>query len=600
MQAGFACFEAGLVRAKNSINVAIKNVADLGTSVVVFMFLGYPLMFGESVPELNGLIGWSISPMLSDSPQLMLNALFQAMFAGTAITIVSGAVSERTSFQGYLVVAAVLAIAVYPVSGHWAWGPGGWLNEMGFYDFAGGTVVHVVGGTIALAAVLIIGPRIGRFDSTEGIEPFNLSIAALGAFLLMFGWFGFNSGGGTNFETEIPLILVNTAVGGCVGIVCSLGFDIVRRVKPDAGRLLTAMIGGLVGITAGCAAIPPLGAAALGAIGAAAALYGMTLLERLKIDDPVGAIPVHMFAGIAGTVLIPVFAYESAIPDVVSGRLEWMGVQALGCITITLFSFTAAYAFIRLTDPFLHYRVSEEDERIGLNIAEHDAGTGLLDLLNQMAAQGKSGDFSKAVKAEPETEAAYFAAFYNEVRNRFLIEASLSDKLLQEAHHLAHHDPLTGLANRRAFSDAAQRKLSEIKRTQIGAAVITLDVDHFKTVNDTHGHDVGDEVLCELARRMMKVAREHDVVARMGGEEFAVLVSYAQPEEANQAAERFRLSIADTPFATSIGPLEITASFGVCQLGPDTDLDCTLKSCDKALYRAKEAGRNCVMLAIAA
>ena len=595
MQAGFTCFEAGLVRPKNSINVAIKNVADLGISVLLFMLIGYRLMFGEAVPGLGGLIGWGVAPLTSDNPQLMLQALFQAMFAGTAITIVSGAVSERTSFRGYLALAAVMSVFVYPVSGHWAWGNGGWLSSLGFYDFAGGTVVHTAGGAIALAAVLCIGPRLGRFDTEAGIEPFNLSVAALGAFLLMFGWFGFNSGASMSLEAEIPLVLVNTAIGGTVGIVVSLVADIFRGAKHGAQSLLTSMLGGLVGVTAGCAAIPPSGAAALGAMGGLSATYGVRLLDRLKIDDPVDAIPVHLFAGLVGTVFIPVFAYESAIPDAVSGRLEWFLIQVLGSLGIGGFAFVAAFLFIRLSNRVIHYRVPPDAERIGLNISEHDAKSGMMDLLNQMAVQGKSGNFSAPVLAEPETDAAYVANFYNGVRERFLVESAKSQKLLDEAQHLAHHDPLTGIANRRAFSDAAQRKLAEVKRTQSTAAIISLDIDYFKSVNDTHGHDIGDAVLCELARRITESARAQDVVARMGGEEFAILISQHDPEEAVRAAERFREAIANLPFQTSAGALEITASFGVSSMTAEASLDDTLKACDQALYRAKEAGRNCVM-----
>ena len=595
MQAGFTCFEAGLVRSKNSINVAIKNVADLGISILLFMLIGYPLMFGETIAELGGLIGWGASPLMSDDPQLMLHTLFQAMFAGTTITIVSGAVSERTSFRGYLTLTAVMSIFVYPVSGHWAWGDGGWLALKGFYDFAGGTVVHSVGGAIALAAVLCIGPRLGRFDGEAGIEPFNLSVAALGAFLLMFGWFGFNSGAGTSFDTDIPLILVNTAIGGTVGIVVILVVDILSGVKPGAQPLLTSMIGGLVGVTAGCAAIPPFGAAALGAIGGLSATYGVRLLERLRIDDPVGAIPVHLFAGLSGTILIPLFAYETVIPATVSGRWEWFLVQLIGSLGIASFAFVSAYLFIKISNRIIHYRVSPEDERIGLNIAEHGAKSGMLDLLNQMAAQGESGNFSTPVAAEPETDAAYLAIFYNGVRERFLAESTKSEKLLKEAHYLALHDPLTGLANRRAFSDAAQRKLAAVKRTKTTAAIATLDIDHFKSVNDTHGHDAGDAVLCEISMRISKFARAEDIVARMGGEEFAILISNPDPEEAVLAAERFREAIADTPFQTSAGDLKITASFGVSIMTAETDLDKTLKACDEALYRAKKAGRNCVM-----
>jgi|GEM_PF-223937 len=600
MQAGFACYEAGMVRRKNSVNVAIKNVADLGTSIFLYLLIGYSVMFG---PTYNGLIGTGESPMLSQDPVQLLSALFQSMFCGTAITVVSGAVSERTSFRGYLLLAVAMTLLVYPISGHWAWGEGGWLLEMGFFDFAGSTVVHAVGGAIALAAVIIIGPRLGRFDNSTGdgfggrIDSDNLALSALGAFLLMFGWFGFNSGSATDFETQVPLILVNTAIGSAVGIVVILLASWVGRAKPDAVDILTGMLGGLVGITAACEVVPPLGAAALGALGGLAAVAGTHLLNRLKIDDPVGAIPVHLFAGIVGTTLLPLFAYEHQIPPQVDGRLEWLGVQVLGTTVITGFAFCAAWVVIKVTDPIVHFRVSPEDERIGLNVAEHGAGTAMLDLLTQLSAQGVKGDFTTPVEVERETEAGYIAAFYNRVRERFVREAELSQKLLDEAAFLADHDPLTGLKNRRAFVSFANSDISELNRYGGDDSLIMIDLDHFKSINDTYGHDVGDEVLVELAQRLRRVSRETDIVARLGGEEFGIIVNRATLEEGIISAERFLMAISGDPFKLSIGPLQVTASLGVASLAQNATFDAALKAADEALYEAKRGGRNRVCAA---
>jgi len=593
MQAGFACYEAGMVRRKNSVNVAIKNVADLGTTIFAYLLVGYTLMFGDSW---HGLIGVGPSVMLGGGAQELLMALFQAMFCGTAITIVSGAVSERTSFRGYLLLAITMSVMVYPVTGHWAWADGGWLLALGFYDFAGSTVVHAVGGAIALAAVLRIGPRLGRFDRGDaapaGIDGDNLAVSALGAFLLMFGWFGFNSGGATDFVHEVPLVLVNTAIGAASGIVAVLVMAWARGRKPSANDILTSMLGGLVAITAGCAVIPPIGAAFLGALGGLVAVMGLRLLDRWRIDDPVGAIPVHLFAGVVGTVLLPLLASPGTLPAAVDGRLEWVAVQALGATVIPGVAFVAAWTVMGLTDRFAHYRVAPEDERIGLNIAEHGAGTAMLDLLDQLAAQGRMGDFAEPVVVEEETDAGHIAAFYNQVRERFVKETERSRVLLDEAAYLAHHDPLTGLKNRRAFLKTAEEVMALLERYDGRAALVMLDVDHFKAVNDSHGHDVGDEVLIELAGRLNRVARGSDAVARLGGEEFAVLVNQATLDEAMVAAERLRRAIAEPAFATSIGPLPVTASLGVAPLKSDRSIDTTLKAADDALYAAKTAGRN--------
>jgi len=598
MQAGFACYEAGMVRRKNSVNVAIKNVADLGTSIFLYLLVGYALMFG---PSWHGIIGLGHSSMLSDDPPLILMALFQSMFCGTAITIVSGAVSERTSFGGYMLLAVAMTVFVYPISGHWAWGEGGWLREMGFFDFAGSTVVHAVGGAIALAAVILIGPRLGRFDPGEDsrgiIDSDNLAVSALGCFLLMFGWFGFNSGSATDFETQVPLILVNTAIGGSVGIVVILLLNWLSRKKPTAVDLLSGMLGGLVGITAACEVVPPMGAAALGSLGGLAAIWGTRVLERLKIDDPVGAIPVHLFAGVVGTTLLPLFAYEHKIPPQLGGRLDWMAIQFLGTVVISTFAFCAAWVVIKLTDPIVGFRVSPEDERIGLNVAEHGAGTAMLDLLSQLAAQGAQGDFSTPVEVERESEAGYIAAFYNQVRERFVQEAKRSQTLLDEAAFLADHDPLTGLKNRRAFIAAANTDISDLNRYGGDDCLIMIDLDHFKAINDCYGHDVGDEVLVELARRLLATARETDVVARLGGEEFGIIVRHAKLDDGKASAERFLRAINAPPFALSTGPLLVTASLGVASLTQHTTFDATLKAADEALYKAKRGGRNQVCVA---
>lgn len=599
MQAGFACFEAGIVRAKNSINVALKNIADLGVSVTLFLAVGYALMYGADVTG-AGLVGWTSPPILGEDSDRLFWSLFQAMFAGTAITVVSGAVSERTSFRGYIAIATGMSLLVYPITGHWAWAPDGWLNRLGFYDFAGGTVVHVVGGAIALGAVLRIGPRLGRFDGDGEIEPFNLSVSAVGAFLLMFGWFGFNAGIAVTAQSKIPVILVNTAIGGAVGIVGCLAMTAARRRQLKAQELFTAMLGGLTSVTAGCAVVQPVGAAVLGAGGAVAAVIGVSLLARARIDDPVGAIPIHLIGGMLGTLLTPFVALDAAVPAVHSGRIDWFLVQLLGASAIAGYALALSYGFIRLTDRFVGYRVSAEAERIGLNIAEHGASSSLIDLLTQMARQGDGGDFTRPIRVEPETEAAHIAAFYNGVRVRFLAEARRAEESLREARFLAHHDALTGLPNRRAFSEAATRKIAEIERGGRPVAVAVLDVDRFKAVNDTHGHDVGDEVLRGFAERLRARAREDEFVARLGGEEFAILLSSPAADGAIFAAERFRLAVAESPFETAAGPLRVTSSFGVALVGPGAGLDAALREADQALYRAKRAGRNRVELAVPA
>jgi Amt family ammonium transporter len=376
-----------------------------------------------------------------------------------------------------------------------------------------------------------------------------------------------------------------------------LGLHFFRGTKPIAQDLFTSMLGGLVGVTAGCAFLSPIGAVVVGSLCATIALIGTRLLDRLKIDDPVSAIPVHLFGGLFGTTLYPLFAYSQHIPEGLSGRLDWMGIQLFGTLAIGSFAFVSAFAFMHLLKGFIRFRVTAEEERVGLNVAEHNAHSGLIELLNQMASQGQSGDFSTPLTAEPETDAAYVALFYNGVRERFVAEAAQSEKLLEESNYLANHDTLTGLSNRRAFKDRSAARLSELARYGGQSSLILLDIDHFKHINDTHGHDVGDEVLVEVAKRLQDIARESDLVARVGGEEITVLLTHGDEKVAAEVAERLRQGLAGQPFRTSAGALTVTASFGIAPFDAALDVEATLKACDLALYRAKTSGRNQVATA---
>lgn len=601
MQAGFTCIEAGMVRAKNSISVAIKNISDLGISMVGFMVIGHSLMFGAGT---MGLWGWDVPLVFGDDPRATQEALFQALFCGTAVTIVSGAVSERMTFRGYVLTAAVTSILIYPIAGHWAWGPGGWLGELGFVDFAGGTVVHGVGGTIALVMVLCIGPRLGRFSTSgHGLDRSNLALAALGAFILMFGWFGFNSGSASGFERQVPQILVTTAIAGAVGIIVWVLYSVLRGRVASAEDIISSMLGGLTATTAGCAFLTPSATAVLAALGGVLAVLGGRWLARRGVDDPVNAIAVHLFAGVAGTVLLPLFAMDGALPDRwgddPGARLDWMIVQATGCAAILAYAAIGTFLMYRVTRPFLEYRVTPEAEQLGLNIAEHGAQTAMLDLLNQLAAQAATQDFQRPVEVETHTDAGYIATFYNEVRRRFLAEADRARSLLDEARFLADHDPMTGLQNRRAFTAAIDRLQAE-PQAKGGGAFILIDADRFKAINDTHGHDTGDAVIVEIGRRLHANARTSDLAARLGGEEFALLLPGVDQAEAERTAERVRRAIADTPMETPNGPLTVTVSIGVAMLQAEAGslgFTTTFKAADSALYEAKVAGRNRVRVA---
>ena len=421
MQAGFSCLESGLVRSKNSINVAAKNFADFCVSSVIFWLFGFALMFGATRDGLIGTTGFFFSE--TGRPWLMAFFIFQLGFCGTATTIVSGAVAERMRFSGYIVIAAILSGLIYPVVGHWVWGsaagdgPGGWLERMGFIDFAGCTVVHSVGGWISLAAIIIIGPRIGRFgEKRVPIHGHDLPMVTLGVFLLWFGWFGFNGGSTLGLTPEVPTVIVNTTISGCFGGIVALGLSWRLDGRPDVATIMNGSLAGLVGITASAHIMAPSSAVLIGSV-AGVVMYGVTVaLERLEIDDVAGAVPVHLGAGIWGTLAVALIGD----PDTWGtglGRMEQLGVQLTGVAAAFVWAFGVGFGLLWLLNRHLPLRIGPKGERVGLNVAEHGASTEIVDLLNEMDAQRRNDDYSQPVNVEPHTEIGQIARQYNRVLN---------------------------------------------------------------------------------------------------------------------------------------------------------------------------------------
>ena len=308
MQPGFMCLESGLTRSKNSINVAVKNLADFGISVALFWAFGYALMFGRSV------MGWlgssSFFLNLDADPELAAFFLFQAMFCGTATTIVSGAVAERLKFRAYLIITLLISGLIYPIFGHWAWngiasdGLTGWLGELGFVDFAGSTVVHSIGAWVGLAALLVIGPRTGRFPlrgRPRKIHGSNLPLSVLGAMLLWFGWLGFNGGSTLAFDQQVASIMAHTIVAGVAGMLTAAAIGWQQRKIPEVELLINGSLAGLVSITASCNLVTTSQAALIGAIGSAVMLWVSNQLVRWRIDDAVDAVAVHGGGGLWGS-----------------------------------------------------------------------------------------------------------------------------------------------------------------------------------------------------------------------------------------------------------------------------------------------------------
>lgn len=725
MQAGFLCLETGLVRAKNSINVAVKNLIDLCISGAVFWLFGYALMFGQTHNGWFGGNGFLFNG--THSTWLMSFFIFQAMFCSTAATIVSGAVAERMHFFAYCLTTLMISALIYPIAGHWAWGgvvqsePQGWLAQLGFIDFAGSTVVHSVGGWVSLAAVLLLGPRRGRFDQ-DGKFPMqgsNLPMAALGVFLLWFGWFGFNGGSTLALNHQVPLILLNTFLAGACGGVAAMAYSFVHRGYLAVTDLLNGIIGGLVGITASCHIQLPALAVFIGGIAGLIVVAGTWWLERWRIDDAVGAIPAHLFAGVWGTLAVALFAPEQAF-TLTADRGQQLMVQMLGVFAIGGYAFMVSLVSLWLINQFYPLRVGAEVEQVGLNVAEHAASTEIIDLLTEMDNQRRHGDFSQAVVAEPHTEVGQIAQQYNhvlervneeihkredllraltvsETRKSAILDAvldciitidrhgvilefnpaatrtfgcsqrgaigrNLAQLLIPEAqqrdfeqalqsgfigdsgyvinrraqttlrrmdgetfpaelsitrvrgghhleynlhirdvtrqrdiqrrlYHLAHYDQLTGLANRNYLRQGLTYYLMAEAPRQ--AAVLFLDLDRFKNVNDTLGHAAGDQLLREVADRLRQQTRNDDLLARWGGDEFVVaLFGIDNMQNLTQKA-RFYIELLAQPHVLEGKTVHAPTSIGVAMYPDGGDsAEALIRNADLALYQAKSAGRN--------
>lgn len=369
MQAGFALLEGGSARAKNSVNVIMKNYADMAFGVLAYWAIGFGLMFGSSW---LGYLGVSHFFPTLDTASDAVFFFFQIMFAATAATIVSGAVAERMRYAPYVIGSMIITGLIYPVFGAWAWGSyvegQGWLRELGFVDFAGSTVVHSIGGWSALAAIIVLGPRLGRFgaDGTpRSIPGHNLALVALGGFILWLGWFGFNGGSMLAATRDVGIINVNTHLAGCMGFA---GASLMQRLLGRPVLMSAAVnggIGGLVAITAGCASMTPPFALLTGLVGGVLSVLGVQLLERLRLDDVVGAVSVHGFCGAWGTLAAGLF-FKGELFD--PGRIV---IQLLGMAVAFLWAFPVALLTYWLIDRLIGLRAPSLHEQRGLDFTEH-------------------------------------------------------------------------------------------------------------------------------------------------------------------------------------------------------------------------------------
>lgn len=382
MQAGFSLCEAGLTRAKNTGNILMKNMMDFCIGTPCYWLVGFGVMFAGTGPLVGGL-----DPLIRGTYDFgtlptWCYAIFQTVFCATAATIVSGSMAERTNFKAYCVYSAAISLVIYPISGHWIWG-GGWLASLNFHDFAGSTCVHMVGGVVACLGAAILGPRIGKYGKdgkARAIPGHNMMACALGVFILWFCWFGFNGGSTVAMSTDADmelasLVMFNTNLAAAVATCAAMIFTWVRYGKPDVSMTLNAALAGLVAITAGCDCVTPVGAFFIGAVSGILVVLSVEFFDNIaKIDDPVGAVSVHMVNGMWGTIAVGLFSNGG---DGVGrglfygGGFAQLGIQALGIVSVAAYVIIVMYIIFKLIDKTIGLRVPAEVEIDGLDIHEH-------------------------------------------------------------------------------------------------------------------------------------------------------------------------------------------------------------------------------------
>jgi Amt family ammonium transporter len=582
MQAGFTLLEAGFTRAKHSISVAMKNVADIMITMILFSAVGFPLMFG--ITE-HGWFGWGgfFFAGLGDDPRHWAFLLFQIVFAGTAATIVSGAIAERSRFMTYLLGTAIVSTLIYPISGHWAWGglfhtdQQGWLAELGFIDFAGSTVVHSVGGWVALAAAIVVGPRIGKYEADGTANRFpasNLILAAMGVFILWFGWLGFNAGSIGAVDTSIALIGLNTCLAAAAGGFAAmlLSWTVERLPRPE--YMLNGILAGLVSITAGCHMVSPADALAIGAVGGLIVYLAMRWIdEKLKVDDAVGAVAVHGVCGVWGTLATALFGDAAMLAA--GSRLEQLAVQALGAGAVFLWSFGVGLAVYWLLNKTVKLRVDRESELMGLNVSEHGARTSLLDTvraMNEIAAERI--DLTRKFSIEPGEDTAELNEAFNYLLDKIhmLVEQVKgqtgfvhrnSSRMIELSGHLHENSLEQHVSVRQAydyFRDVHERMQRELAEDQESIDAM----DHAAGMIDAVSRALKEISgrMSELAARVGELERQLETAQRAAADLVAAMSDIsASSEESKQITD----TIAD--ISQRIGLLSLNAGIEAARAG---------------------------------
>jgi ammonium transporter, Amt family len=480
MQAGFMCLESGLTRTKNSINVAIKNLADFGLAVFIFWVMGYALMFGHSFFGMIGTNGFFFEAV--QMPEAVF-FLFQAAFCGTAVTIISGAIAERMRFSGYLIIVILVSGLIYPFFGHWVWNgvaqgtSNGWLGQLGFVDFAGSSVVHSIGGWVALAALLVIGPRAGRFPNqgaAREIVGHSIPLAILGVILLWIGWFGFNGGSTFALNQQVGKIMINTLLGGTGGMLAALALNWYYNGRADVKALMNGCLAGLVSITANCHLTSASSALIIGGIGGILMLYIAKTLENHKVDDAVDAVAVHAGGGVWGTLAVAIFAPLDAFsPD--TTRIDLFSTQLLGIFICAIWAFGVSFLVLKTVNKHHPLRISRKQEQAGLNYSEHGVKTEYYDLLNTMKIQKQTGDMDLRVPVESFSDAGYIARRYNQVLDKLSEETRLAHQMTEVAQKARKAAEQTTMKLK-----VQNEELKTIQRLASGQAQMIEEVRHAK------------------------------------------------------------------------------------------------------------------------
>ena len=370
MHLGFACLECGLTQAKNTVNILFKNTGVVAIGLLTYALMGFNLMYPGEFGGFFGFAGFGLDPGAEGNTIAYADGaytywtdfIFQAMFAATAATIVSGAVAERIKLNSFLIFTTIYVALIYPIAGSWKWG-GGWLDALGFYDFAGSTLVHSVGGWGALAGIIVLGPRLGKYANGQikAIAGHSMPLATIGVFLLWLGWFGFNGGSVLSADPElVSLVFVTTCLASAAGIMGAMVVSWTVQHKPDLSMVLNGSLAGLVGITAGADVVSVMSAVLIGLIAGVIVVGSVILIDRAHIDDPVGAVSVHLVCGVWGTLAVGIFSAEHSFMT-----------QVIGVLAYGAFSFLSALAIFGAIKAAMGLRVSKEEERMGLDVGEH-------------------------------------------------------------------------------------------------------------------------------------------------------------------------------------------------------------------------------------